>query len=338
MRVFIYEYTCATAQAASILSGLQAEGWAMLSALLTDFGQLPSLEVLSLVDERCAYSWSRGTCQRIRAGEEWAHFYHLAGAADYTLVIAPEFDELLVTRCRWVLAAGGRLLGPSPSAVTLTSDKLAFGRHLHDHAVPTPETQLLASKEARPLPGFPLIMKPRHGAGSQATFLIQNLTQFAAAVAQALTEGWQGEFVVQPFVPGQPASVAFLLGPLDRLPLVPSVQRLSEDGRFHYLGGALPLPADQAERALRLASKAVTAVPGLHGYVGVDLILGEAHDGSNDYVIEINPRLTTSYVGLRALAQGNLAGAMLAVARGEETPTLRWRTGRVEFDAYGEVR
>ena len=41
---------------------------------------------------------------------------------------------------------------------------------------------------------------------------------------------------------------------------------------------------------------------------------------SGDRVIEINPRLTTSYVGLRALARFNLAEALLAVIRiGEES-------------------
>ena len=53
-------------------------------------------------------------------------------------------------------------------------------------------------------------------------------------------------------------------------------------------------------------------MPGLSGYVGVDVVLG--NDG-RDWAIEINPRLTTSYVGLRALAGFNLAEAMLAVAR-----------------------
>ena len=57
-------------------------------------------------------------------------------------------------------------------------------------------------------------------------------------------------------------------------------------------------------------------MPGLLGYVGVDLVLGDAADGSRDYAIEINPRLTTSYVGLRALADFNIAEAMLRAANG----------------------
>ena len=45
------------------------------------------------------------------------------------------------------------------------------------------------------------------------------------------------------------------------------------------------------------------------GYLGVDLILGTEAD--KDYVIEINPRLTTSYLILRQAAKENLAEAII---------------------------
>ena len=69
----------------------------------------------------------------------------------------------------------------------------------------------------------------------------------------------------------------------------------------------------------------------------MDLIVGDAPDGSGDVAIEINPRLTTSYVGLRALAESNLAAAILAAARGEPIPPPRWRPGRIRFTASGAV-
>ena len=82
---------------------------------------------------------------------------------------------------------------------------------------------------------------------------------------------------------------------------------------------------------MTLARRAVEALAGLRGYVGVDVVLGD-----NDQVIEINPRLTTSYVGLRALAETNLAEAMLRVVGGEEV-SLRWRPGMVCFGADGTL-
>ena len=54
-------------------------------------------------------------------------------------------------------------------------------------------------------------------------------------------------------------------------------------------------------------------------------------------MIEINPRLTTSYVGLRALLDGNLAAAMMAVADGHQAE-LCWQSGPIQFEASGAVR
>jgi len=71
--------------------------------------------------------------------------------------------------------------------------------------------------------------------------------------------------------------------------------------------------------------------------VGVDLVLGSAPDGSEDWVIEINPRLTTSYIGLRALAEFNLAQALIDIVIGKEVKPLKWRKGQVQFSSDGKV-
>ena len=156
-------------------------------------------------------------------------------------------------------------------------------------------------------------------------------------------------------------SVAFLCGPAGALPLVPCRQMLSNDGRFEYQGGELPLAEAQvrrdsratagrgagcqpaphrslAARATNLASRAVASLPDAHGYLGVDLVLGEDLSGREDVVVEINPRLTTSYVGLRAaLRPGtNLADAMLLAASGG-SPQLSFGPDRVQFTSNGSI-
>ena len=100
------------------------------------------------------------------------------------------------------------------------------------------------------------------------------------------------------------------------MPLEPCAQTLSEDGHFHYLGGWTPLPEPLATRARSLALQTGNLLPPTVGYVGIDLILGP--DGpESDFVLELNPRLTTSYLGLRQLARTKLAEAMLAAATGQ---------------------
>jgi tyramine---L-glutamate ligase len=336
MQVFIYEYTSA-AGIADRSRSLKSEGWAMLSAAVEDFSRLSNVEVITIVSESGKLESAGRRVRQIKAHDEETIFRELAGQSDYTLVIAPEFDAILATRCQWVEEVRGRLLGPCSAAVRLTGDKLTLAELFRTHRIPTLPCQVLAGEKFTPSVPFPLVCKPRFGAGSLATFLVRDAQQLARCKDLARAERWEGEMIVQPFVAGQAASVAFLIGPNQRLALLPAAQNLSADGRFHYLGGTMPLPDDLGRRAIRLAAQAIDVVSGLRGYVGVDLVMGPDDDGSQDWVIEINPRLTTSYVGLRRLAQANLADIMLRLAKGESVPPLEWHPGPVHFQANGTV-
>jgi predicted ATP-grasp superfamily ATP-dependent carboligase len=318
MRVLLYEYACAQPPHADLPHSVRTEGRAMLATLMEDFSRIPGVDVLTM------------PCQP--GGLERASFQAHAGQADWSVVIAPEFDGLLLERCRWVVEAGGRLLGPSLEIVELASDKWATYEFLARHGIRTPRTfrarsvsEVLAQEPllARQAPGF--VRKPRDGAGSLRIAMLGD--------GEAVAPG----DLIQEFVAGVAASVAILAGPRQLLALLPAQQVLSQDGNFRYLGGRLPLPEPLAERARRLALSAVSVLPQPLGYLGVDLVLGAASDGSADYVIEINPRLTTSYVGLRAVTETNLAAAMLHVAAGDRV-TVAWQDAQVEFTGNGDVQ
>jgi predicted ATP-grasp superfamily ATP-dependent carboligase len=319
MRVLIWEYCSDGSPDAP--DSLRREGRAMRSAVLADFVRCPGVEAVllpaGLAPEAEPDSFRR-TCR----------------SCDWTLVIAPESGGILLDRCREAEDSGGRLLGPSSAAVRLSGDKWETARHLLKHGVPTPRCDILRRGAEQELP-YPLVCKPRVGAGSQATFLVRDRMELARSVGEAAKEGFTGEFVVEPFVAGRAVSVAFLIGPNNRVALPAVEQRLSNDGRFRYLGGRLPLEPDVDDRARRLAGRALARVPGLLGYVGVDLVLGAT--AGDDTVIEINPRMTTSYVGLRALAEDNLAAALLAIVSDGAAPALAWRRGPISFTASGEL-
>jgi predicted ATP-grasp superfamily ATP-dependent carboligase len=326
MRVFLYEYTCATPVE---LPSLRIEGLAMLRAVVEDFASLPGMVIETLFDASLPDpGWPGVHIHRCADGGEPAAFRALAGSADFTLVIAPEFDELLESRSRWVLEAGGRLLGSMPDAIRLTADKLALAEYWRRRGVATPPCVPCSPESVLT---FPAVCKPRFGAGSQATFCAKDANELRGCVAAARKEGWQGELIAQPFVPGIAASVALLLGAGGCVPLLPVTQDLSADGRFRYRGGRIPLEASLIPRATRLARQAVAGIDGLIGYFGVDLVLGEVPDGSADFAIEINPRLTTSYVGLRQLCRQNLAKLMLAAACGDQIAEPTWNEGSVQF-------
>jgi hypothetical protein len=311
MRVFIYEYACAQLEGTGLLASVRSEGRAMLEAIVQDFERTDGVEVMTL---------------ELGAETERA-FKAAVGAADWSLVIAPEFDGILETRCRWVEETGGRLLGPSSHLVHQLADKWNLAGLLEAWKVPAPRTWLASEHEGDRLDSRPYVLKPRYGAGSLGVRLLQ------PGEAIPGDDRW----LVQEHVAGTPASMAFLCGPDELMSLPPALQMLGGDRGFSYRGGSLPLPPELAKRAWRLTRSLTTWLPGYRGYCGVDLVLGKAADGSEDVVIEINCRLTTSYVGLRALAVDNLAEVMLRLAEGESVAPIRWREGQVQFDPNGRV-
>lgn len=326
MRLFVYEY--ASAVGPGVPASIRTEGWAMLSALVDDFVHVPDVEVTTLLHEDITASLGHH-CFRVSADQEEATFRKQAQRADYTLVIAPETGGILAQRSRLVLEAGGTLLGSSPEAIEQTTDKLQLSGHLLRQDIPTPKSAICNRQSAISTESFPAVVKPRDGAGSQATFLIRSAAELPPCLEKAQGELPGTEFIMQAFVPGLAASVAVLVGPSSAVPLMPCLQHLSADGRFRYLGGKLPLRPELARRASELGCRTVRAVPGLLGYVGVDLVLGTAADG--DQVIEINPRLTTSYIGLRRLARFNIADLLLRVVAGNCVNELTWSEETIRF-------
>jgi predicted ATP-grasp superfamily ATP-dependent carboligase len=347
-RIFVYEWCCANAARGNDprAATLFGEGWAMLAAALDDFCRVPDAKVRTVLspalrDEPAIVVVLPGLVERgVRI--DWSHhdaeaFYAAAATADYALVIAPEFEQILETRCRWALAARAKLLGPAPDAVALTADKLALAQHFDKRGVRTPPTftcdQSLADV------GQPWVVKPRHGAGSQQTKIII-VSDGPSGVLGDLVLAALGpvEMVVQPLVPGLSASVAFVIGERQAHALVPAEQFVTVTGNLSYSGGRAPLLLDaMSERAIRIARQAIDCVPGLNGYVGVDVVLGGRADGSADYVIEINPRLTTSYLGLRALCEDNLMELLLRLVRAESVARPRWRSGGISWTPDGQT-
>lgn len=296
-------------------ASLRREGRAMLDAIAADFGCVPGVEVCSA---------RGGTPEALQEA---------ASQADAALLIAPELDDLLAVRTQAALDAGCRLLGSPPAAIRLTADKLALARSFEQAGIATPATWPLLD-----LPGdagFPCVVKPRHGAGSLATFVSDGPAALQGSVDAARCALPGGEFIVQPYHAGIAASVAVWIGTCGAAVSPGAYQRLSGDGRLRYLGGRTPLSRELRARAARLARRALACVPGLFGYVGVDLVLGATP--AADVVIEVNPRLTTSYIGLRRLAKSNLAELWLRLACGQPVDEPVWRDMSVEFTAAADA-
>ena len=89
---------------------------------------------------------------------------------------------------------------------------------------------------------------------------------------------------------------------------------------FRSLGSDLLDDPRLARRAEALARRAVAAIDlaaggeAAAGWVGVDMILGLRDDGRADRVLEVNPRVTTSFVALAARSDESLVQTLARAA------------------------
>jgi hypothetical protein len=334
MHLFVYEWATGgglVEEPGALPASLVREGTAMISALAADLLRMEGCRVTTLRDPRVLQLAMPG-CEVVDVWSKSSHreeIERLAATADGTIVIAPELDDILLNTARRVVTGGGRLLSPSPDFIRLAANKHHTCQALAAAGLPVPEGRVVEADE--PLPAafpYPAVLKPVDGAGSQDIYVLSGPHDTPPAYA------WPRR--LERYLPGLAASVALVCGPAGRVPLAACKQRISTDGRLRYLGGELPLPAGLQARAVDLAARALAALPPAVGYVGVDLVLGREPDGRDDAVIEVNPRLTTSYVGLRAAAQYNLARAIWEAAQGK-LPQIEFSPRPIEFDPSGNV-
>lgn len=337
MRLFISEYVCSGAVGGTSQSprplddpwedSLVAEGRAMLFAVLEDAARVPGWEICTTWDRRLGVFPlpNVGVVMVDRPAEEREIFARLVAQCDATYVIAPELDEQLGRRCLAVVEAGGRSLNSHAAAIRLCSDKLELARRWQERGWPTIPTAPL-TPEAAPSDRYPLVLKPRFGAGSHETHLISRPRDLERLQPCFHDEPETRQGIVQPYVPGRPISVAAIFDDQGRTVDVWPVaeQWLSGDGRFAYLAGQVPADEPCREAIETLVRAAGEDVGGLRGYIGFDLLLPDLNPHA-PLLVEINPRLTTSYLGYRVLAGANLAPYVLGLDAGREP--VKWRMG-----------
>jgi predicted ATP-grasp superfamily ATP-dependent carboligase len=317
MNVFVFEYVTGGGYAGQALPDFLADGELMWRALVDDLIGVPGVEVLTLRDARLEpVDLPDLRIQITDATDFERDFQRCLQAADAVWLVAPESHNILEALTSEVLNAGKLLLGCRPEALRIATSKFATARCLADAGVAVVPTGLTED-----LLRGRVVIKPDDGVGCQDTLLCAD-----AAAAQAwCREHADVDWVFQPYVEGDALSLS-LLCCAGRAQLL-SVNRQQIElaaGRFQFHGVSVNALSDPDDRYATLAARVAAAIPGLWGYVGIDLIAGA--DGPR--VLEINPRVTVSYAGLRAALDCNPAQRVLALP--EMRPCHRLRAVTVE--------
>lgn len=149
-----------------------------------------------------------------------------------------------------------------------------------------------------------LIIKPLIGVDCDGVIVID---EFSPDLEKILPVN--SEVIVQEFIKGKDVSVSLISDGVKAIPISLNEQfvELGDDNGV-YLGGKLPYKTPLENEIFETAKKAVETIDGLRGFVGVDLIIDK---NNNIYLLEINSRFTTPYVGLKKIADFNIAASII---------------------------
>lgn len=275
--MFLYEYLSGGGLVAQGADGLKAEGRAMREALADEIRGLPGWQLSVAATEPGP---DHVLPQPVEAPVDFVHRQALLH--DGVWVIAPETEGWLA-RLQAAVPAGVGWLGCSAEAIALTSSKRATVEVLAAAGVPVPRAGLDAASR--------WVSKPDDGAGSVAT-------RVHTGPIMASLPGWHHE----PWVAGEALSLSLLchareteLLSVNRQPV-----QLLADGVVQVdlpVPHVLPHDDPRWPRLATLAQAVARALPGLRGFVGIDLAW---HPEAGPVVIEVNPRVTSAIVGLSA--------------------------------------
>jgi len=277
---------------------LAPEGAAMLAAIRESF-------------ERCGYEVV--TPERPDFEGE---IRRLAPGCDVGLVIAP--DRLLF-RYTQILEGLTHNVGCGSMNAAVCANKQRTAAILSRNGVAVPPD---AGEGRR-------IVKPVTGCGAQGVRLTDE-------------EPGAGEFA-QAYVEGETLSVSLVGSRVTgnvceyysgNPPLLLAVNRqeiaVGDDGRVRYLGGETPVHPDREEEIVEVAVRAMNIL-GCQGYAGIDIIAGD-----QIYVVDVNPRPTTSLVGIASVMEEEIADILVKASHGE-APAEVHLSGSVRFDKDGRI-
>lgn len=267
IKLLVFEYACAGGPGGE---PFLEEGRAMLEALLNDLRGEDFLEVSTLPAIK-----SGGTENEfITAVEKEIR------KADAVWIIAPERGGILHRLVHLSVSLGKKVVGAGLEAIERCSDKLSLASKLNGKIL-MPKTELFSGRFAR----FPCVVKPRFGAGCEDVFMIKTPASLKSLKAE------NDEFIIQDFVDGEHLSAGVLSRGNGSKLLGVCRQKIKTGKKMRFNGLTGPLDYKRTGTLEELIAVIIKNVPGLGGYWGIDFIdrQGEL------FLIEINPRLTSSY-------------------------------------------
>ena len=303
MRLFVCEFiTCGGMRDKLLPDLLRFDAEIMLQALMADLRKLPGIDIISTRDDRLD-DLPESVADITEQDDVWDIWGKCMQDADAIWAIAPESQGLLLKMHDLAIESACDFIGCSAEAINITASKFTTARHLLKNDITCIETFHAGGSIPHSSTGW--VVKPDDGAGIDACYFFKDKMQLQNWQQQRST---QQLFVIQRYVPGLAASLSVLYHN-EQVQLLACNEQLVRfhDGIGRNHGVIVNGLRHKYQSFENIAKEIGQAIPGLSGYVGIDLLV----TASGPVVVEINPRLTTSYAGLSESLDTNVAELVL---------------------------
>ncbi len=305
MKILIFEYICGGGFCSETLPNtLVQEGLLMLNALVNDLTILEEYSITTLVDWRFLNNFD-SSIEIIPVEKETnilATFKSALRFVDAVWLIAPETEQILFNFSQ-IAESSNKILLSSPSlAIAQTADKWQSYQYLFSHQIPTVTTAILTKNSL--VNSQQKVIKARDGIGCENNFIVNSQEEFISLITQFEQPN---DYIIQPFIEGKNLSISALFKQGKAQLLCVNHQQIEIiNQQFKLLGCEVNYQIELAPFQ-RLLNQIAMAFPKLWGYVGIDLI----QQAQQLIVLEINPRLTSSYAGINSALGINVAAEVL---------------------------
>jgi predicted ATP-grasp superfamily ATP-dependent carboligase len=277
MNILVAEYAVGTG-----IEEFMLEGRAMLDTLVRSFVSCGHVVLYPTAGVKL----QSGKAVRTTGFKETVR--KLSKECDAALVIAP--DEILGDMTQ-IIENNSVNLGCPSDSVRLCADKLECTRTLFHENIPVPET--IGSGEYN----GDFVIKPRFGCASEG-------------IHRSKSGKLKKDFIATGFIEGEHLSVSLITGKT-QLPLTVNRQLIEIKEGFSYKGSVVPYHCERNEEIIDVAKK-TARILGCYGYSGVDIVLGD-----KPYVVDVNPRPTSSIIGISKVMETQIADLILKSKFGE---------------------
>ena len=331
--IFIFEFISGGGfNQAEILSSLFCEGYAMLRTTIEDFKDL-GFHITTLLDSRIAFLShyiKADVVKSVELGEDYFKKYiDCVRDSEYCFIIAPEFSNLLYNLTKIVKQYKKKLLSIDLNGVALGASKLETYKFFIANEINTPKSYFIPFKgkfldlefilQKFNQLNSSIVIKPDDGVGAESIFYFENKDDiFHFFESSNKIFDTNRKYLIQEYIEGEPMSVSIINDQPDEKTKenkpkilsinVQNLQITDNTKDSTYLGGFTPVDQfEQLKTKLEDILKCVD-LSAFKGYFGIDFV--KKADNSLSF-IEINPRLTTSYIGIRNIIEFNPMALLL---------------------------